>query len=48
MMAPVVARHYAAYLDGAPPHPFFTAWRADRFGPGDAPPATDREEMIIG
>jgi len=49
MMAPVVARHYAAYLDGEPPHPFFTAWRADRFGPGGAaPPAADREEMIIG
>jgi sarcosine oxidase subunit beta len=48
MMAPVVARHYAAYLDGAPPHPFFTAWRADRFGPDGPPPAADREEMIIG
>lgn len=48
MMAPVVARHYAAYLDGEPPHPFFTAWRADRFGPGGAPPSADREEMIIG
>jgi sarcosine oxidase, subunit beta len=48
MMAPVVARHYAAYLDGEPPHPFFAAWRADRFGPGSAPPAAEREEMIIG
>ncbi len=48
MMAPVVARHYAAYLDGEPPHPFFTAWRADRFTPGGAPPSADREEMIIG
>ena len=48
MMAPVVARHYAAYLDGGPPHPFFTAWRASRFGPGGAPPSADREEMIIG
>jgi sarcosine oxidase, subunit beta len=48
MMAPVVARHYAAYLAGEPPHPFFTAWRADRFGPGGAPPTGDREEMIIG
>jgi sarcosine oxidase subunit beta len=48
MMAPVVARHYAAYLDGEPPHPFFTAWRADRFAPGGAPPSADREEMIIG
>jgi sarcosine oxidase, subunit beta len=48
MMAPVVARHYAAYLDGETPHPLFTAWRADRFGPGGAPPAAAREEMIIG
>jgi len=48
MMAPVVARHYAAYLDGETPHPLFTAWRADRFGPGGAPPSADREEMIIG
>ena len=48
MMAPVVARHYAAYLDGETPHPFFTAWRADRFAPGGAPPSADREEMIIG
>jgi sarcosine oxidase subunit beta len=48
MMAPVVARHYAAYLAGETPHPFFTAWRADRFGPGGTPPASDREEMIIG
>jgi sarcosine oxidase subunit beta len=48
MMAPVVARHYAAYLDGEAPHPFFTAWRADRFAAGGAPPAADREEMIIG
>jgi sarcosine oxidase, subunit beta len=48
MMAPVVARHYAAYLDGEPPHPFFGAWRADRFGPGGGSPAADREEMIIG
>jgi len=48
MMAPVVARHYAAYLEGEPPHPFFTAWRADRFTPGGAPPSVDREEMIIG
>ena len=48
MMAPAVARHYAAYLDGEPPHPLFAAWRADRFGPGGAPPSADREEMIIG
>jgi sarcosine oxidase subunit beta len=48
MMAPAVARHYAAYLDGEPPHPLFASWRADRFGPGGAPPSADREEMIIG
>ncbi len=47
MMAPVVARHYAAYLRGEPPHPFFAAWRADRFTAG-TPPSPDREEMIIG
>jgi len=49
MMAPVVARHYAAYLRGDPPHPFFAAWRADRFagGAGNVPPR-DREEMVIG
>jgi sarcosine oxidase subunit beta len=48
MMAPVVARHYAAYLAGEAAHPFFAAWRADRFGPGSPPPTGDREEMIIG
>jgi sarcosine oxidase subunit beta len=49
MMAPVVARHYAAFLRGAPPHPFFDAWRADRFSNGTTPPpGGDREEMIIG
>jgi sarcosine oxidase subunit beta len=47
MMAPVVARHYAAYLCGDPPHPFFDAWRADRFTTGGTPPA-NREEMTIG
>jgi hypothetical protein len=50
MMAPVVARYYAAYLGGEPPHPFFAAWRADRFaasGPGGRP-AGDREHMFIG
>jgi sarcosine oxidase, subunit beta len=47
MMAPVVARHYAAHLCGEPPHPFFEAWRADRFATGGKPPA-DREQMTIG
>src|SRR5204863_9971489 len=32
MMAPVVARHYALHLLGKATHPFFEAWRADRFG----------------
>jgi sarcosine oxidase subunit beta len=48
MMAPVVARHYAAYLAGEPPHPLFAAWRADRFANGAPPPSGDREEMFIG
>ncbi len=48
MMAPVVARHYAAFLRGEPPHPFFDAWRASRFADGTVPPGGDREEMIIG
>jgi len=47
MMAPVVARHYAAYLCGEPPHPFFEAWRADRFTTGGTP-AANREQMTIG
>jgi sarcosine oxidase subunit beta len=47
MMAPVVARHYAAALCGDPPHPFFAAWRADRFAGGIEPPP-DREDMVIG
>jgi sarcosine oxidase subunit beta len=48
MMAPVVARHYAAFLRGDPPHPFFQAWRASRFSDGTVPPGGGREEMIIG
>jgi len=47
MMAPVVARHYAGFLRGDPPHPFFEAWRASRFT-GGGPGGADREEMIIG
>lgn len=47
MMAPVVARHYAAYLAGDTPHPLFAAWRADRFAGGRAP-ASGREDMFIG
>ncbi|MES1208348.1 MAG: FAD-binding oxidoreductase, partial [Pseudomonadota bacterium] len=48
MMAPVVARHYAAFLRGDPPHPFFDAWRASRFTGGGPAAGGDREEMIIG
>ena len=50
MMAPVVARHYAAHLTGGPTHPLFGAWRPDRFagGGGGMPDPTEREEMIIG
>jgi sarcosine oxidase subunit beta len=47
MMAPVVARHYAAALCGDTPHPFFQAWRADRFATGGTP-AAHREQMTIG
>jgi len=46
MMAPVVARYYAAYLRGEPAHPFFAAWRADRFTAGGT--SGDREQMFIG
>jgi hypothetical protein len=49
MMAPVVARHYAIHLTGGPAHPFFEAWRPDRFSPGGRGGAgAAREEMIIG
>ena len=47
MMAPVVARHFAAYLRGGAPHEFLSAWRADRFAT-DGPPRGGREEMFIG
>jgi sarcosine oxidase subunit beta len=47
MMAPVVARHYAGFLRGDSPHPFFQAWRASRFSEG-GPGGGHREEMIIG
>jgi len=47
MMAPVVARHYAAYLAGDTPHPLFAAWRADRFASGRTP-ASGGEDMFIG
>src|SRR6185369_15808801 len=44
MMAPVVARHFAAHLRGGPSHEFLSAWRADRFATG-GPPRGGREEM---
>ena len=51
MMAPVVARHYAAYLAGDTPHPLFAAWRADRFVAGRTPASGGGgggEDMFIG
>jgi sarcosine oxidase, subunit beta len=47
MMAPVVGRHYAAYLRGEPAHPMFDEWRADRFATG-RPARPGREDMFIG
>jgi sarcosine oxidase subunit beta len=47
MMAPVVARHFAAALAGGAPHEFLTAWSPARFAAG-APPRTGGEEMFIG
>jgi sarcosine oxidase subunit beta len=47
MMAPVVARHYAAFLAGDTPHPLFAAWRADRFAGGHGP-TSGGEDMFIG
>ena len=49
MMAPVVARHYAAFLAGDTPHPLFAAWRADRFSGGRTPASGGGgENMFIG
>ena len=48
MMAPVVARHFAAYLSGGVPHPFLTAWSPQRFVPGATPQSGGGEEMFIG
>jgi len=47
MMAPVVARHFAAFLSGGPKHEFLTAWSPARFAAG-APPRRGGEEMFIG
>ena len=46
MMAPVVARHFAAALRGAPPHDFLTAWSPARFSTGRR--TGGGEEMFIG
>jgi sarcosine oxidase subunit beta len=47
MMAPVVARHFAASLRGGAPHAFLSAWSPARFAAG-APPRPGGEEMFIG
>jgi sarcosine oxidase subunit beta len=47
MMAPVVARHFAAHLNGGPAHAFLSAWTPARFAPG-APRRGGGETMFIG
>jgi sarcosine oxidase subunit beta len=47
MMAPVVARHFAAYLQGGAAHEFLSAWTPARFATG-APPRAGGENMFIG
>jgi sarcosine oxidase subunit beta len=47
MMAPVVARHLAAHLQGGAAHEFLSAWTPARFATG-APPRTGGEDMFIG
>jgi sarcosine oxidase subunit beta len=47
MMAPVVARHLAAHLQGGPSHEFLSAWTPARFATG-APPRAGSENMFIG
>lgn len=44
MMAPVVAKHYAAHLCGKATHPLFHAWRPGRFAEGE----TVTEDWNIG
>ncbi len=44
MMAPIVARLYAAWLCTGQRHPIFERWRLARF----AEPISEREEMLIG
>jgi sarcosine oxidase, subunit beta len=46
MMAPVVARHFAAALRGEPPHAFLSAWSPARFSTGAR--SGGGEEMFIG
>ncbi len=49
MMAPVVARHFAASLRGGAPHEFLSAWSPGRFVAGAPPrPGGGGEEMFIG
>jgi len=48
MMAPVVARHFAAALRGGPAHEFLTTWRASRFAGGAPPRPGGGENMFIG
>jgi sarcosine oxidase, subunit beta len=48
MMAPVVARYFAASLSGGTSHPFLTAWTPARFTTGTPPRAGGGEEMFIG
>jgi len=48
MMAPVVARHFAAYLRGGEPHPFLAAWTPARFAAGAPPRSGGGESMFIG
>ena len=46
MMAPIVARHFAAALRGEPPHVFLSAWSPARFSTGSR--TGGGEEMFIG
>ncbi len=47
MMAPVVARHLAAHLQGGAAHEFLSAWTPARFSTS-APPRAGGENMFIG
>jgi sarcosine oxidase subunit beta len=45
MMAPVIGKHYAAWLTGGPRHDVFERYVLDRFADGRA---TEREDFYIG